>query len=961
MMKKVICILVAVLGLVCVAQASSSWSLYDDFSSGSLSSSRWWAPPTVGYFEPDFSGGKLVFESEYVGDDLSSYAVVSQSGVRGIRATLRVNNSSDSENGGVEIVGVNAASGYEYQCQFKLECWGDSLNLSAAVQENPDNVSRIEIVSANFSTDYDLSIVIGDDDHARFYLNGQLFATSSQLTKDITDFGVGSWNVEPGRVLAFADNVHISTSSADVPGVSDVISGTYESAGFPAADTGQWIFSADGTFESTFVEASTSISSGTYTYDSDTLWLHFLESDNPNLEGAVEVHYHVTVDGDLFFGDRDAVFVFTGSSEPVALLGMAVIPAGVNNIVNPYGVAYSLTNEVPFFMDATEVTKHQWDAVYNWAVSNGYGFDNPGLGKVTNHPVHSVSWYDCVKWCNARSEINGKVPCYTVSGNTYKSEQSSPDCNPNANGYRLPTEKEWEYAARGGRGDGFFPWGDTASHDQANFFGFIENDEIDSDGYHPDYDSGGSPFTSPVGSFEANGYNLYDVVGNVQEWCFDSLGSTRLLRGGSWWEVQGDMGGAVWGLAATTSDRYGFRSVCSKASAAGSSELTGISLSGPPEINENSSEQYTCAAHYSDGSTSNVTSDATLSLTSPYADVWSSGQVNTKEVTANQTVTLIANYQGEPASKQIQVQADTLLITNFSKFSLVQDQVTVTLSGRVVAGDGSGVSGISIGMEDPLKCQSIANACTTDSNGNFTYSSTGKNYGVAVGYRAFLSLDEAVVYTVPLDSPSYGYIELPGWELPIQTVELDWKLKFLYNYVEFASDPLEAFVEFNDDATELAMDIAEGVAREAKNDPVFIAGTITAVVSCGITATGVGAPVAGGVCAMSAPYVIGKFTANTGAEIINQSNMSDDEKLKWKTWIHSAEVVAAVVKPGVFEAADIAWSTYRFGRYLESGTDADGDSYLVCEVENDNGEMMVMRFVALPRPKAMPWLNLLLD
>ncbi len=213
-MKKVICILVAVLGLVCVAQASSSWLLYDDFSSGSLSSGRWWVPPTVGYFEPDFSDGKLVFESESVGDELSSYAVVSQSGVRGIRATLRVNNSSDSENGGVEIVGVNAASGYEYQCQFKLECWGDSLTLSAAVQENPDNVSRIEIVSASFSTDYDLSIVVGDDNYARFYLNGELFATSSQLTKDITDFGVGSWNVEPGTVSASADNIYVTESGA---------------------------------------------------------------------------------------------------------------------------------------------------------------------------------------------------------------------------------------------------------------------------------------------------------------------------------------------------------------------------------------------------------------------------------------------------------------------------------------------------------------------------------------------------------------------------------------------------------------------------------------------------------------------------------------------------------------------------------------------------------------------------
>ncbi len=213
-MKRAICVLVVVLGLVCAAQASSSWLLYDEFNSDPLNSSRWWVPD--GHVIPVVSGGVLKFESEYVdgGEDFSSYAVADQEGVRGIRATLRVDSSSDSEKGGVELVAVNAASGYSYQCQFKLECWGDSLNLSAAVQENPDNVSQIKTVSANFSTDYDLSIVVGDDNYARFYLNGELFATSSQLTKSITDFGVGSWNVEPGTVKAFADNVYVASGGS---------------------------------------------------------------------------------------------------------------------------------------------------------------------------------------------------------------------------------------------------------------------------------------------------------------------------------------------------------------------------------------------------------------------------------------------------------------------------------------------------------------------------------------------------------------------------------------------------------------------------------------------------------------------------------------------------------------------------------------------------------------------------
>ena len=64
-----------------------------------------------------------------------------------------------------------------------------------------------------------------------------------------------------------------------------------------------------------------------------------------------------------------------------------------------------------FWMDEMEVTKAKWDELYNWAITNGYAFDNAGMGKADNHPVQRVNWYDCVKWCDARSQKEGLTPC----------------------------------------------------------------------------------------------------------------------------------------------------------------------------------------------------------------------------------------------------------------------------------------------------------------------------------------------------------------------------------------------------------------------------------------------------------------------------------------------------------------------------------------------------------------------
>jgi predicted outer membrane repeat protein len=137
---------------------------------------------------------------------------------------------------------------------------------------------------------------------------------------------------------------------------------------------------------------------------------------------------------------------------------------------------------------------------------------------MSDDPIVEVSWYGSVAYCNWRSAQEGYQQLYDP-------------CNPNwpcdfsKHGYRLPTEGEWEYAARGGLSGRRFPWADpNITHSQANYRAnpsFYPYDVSPTSGYHPDWYDGVEPYTSVVGSFSANGYGLYDMAGNVWEWCND--------------------------------------------------------------------------------------------------------------------------------------------------------------------------------------------------------------------------------------------------------------------------------------------------------------------------------------------------------------------------------------------------------------------------------------------------------
>jgi formylglycine-generating enzyme required for sulfatase activity len=245
--------------------------------------------------------------------------------------------------------------------------------------------------------------------------------------------------------------------------------------------------------------------------------------------------------------------------------GMALIPGGGFTMGNSTGDSditdANLTNIYvsAFYMSTNLVSSNQWATVHAYATNHGYSFAFPGLSKAGNQPVQTMTWYDVVKWCNAGSQQAGLTPVYYTDTGlmhvyTNGGNGTSVYANWSANGYRLPTEAEWEKGARGGMNGQRFPWGNTISESQANYQGDTSlGYDLGPNGFNPlgDYPAT-TPGTSPVGSFVANGFGLFDMAGNLLEWCWDwygtpygqptvnnptgpASGTERVLRGGAWY------------------------------------------------------------------------------------------------------------------------------------------------------------------------------------------------------------------------------------------------------------------------------------------------------------------------------------------------------------------------------------------------------------------------------------------
>jgi len=197
-----------------------------------------------------------------------------------------------------------------------------------------------------------------------------------------------------------------------------------------------------------------------------------------------------------------------------------------------------------------EVTWGEWQKVRDWAVNNGYDLQNVGKGLGDNHPVNEVNWYDAVKWCNAKSEMERLEPVYQVKGQVYKTgvpSEKGPDAvqsKSGSKGYRLPTDAEWEWAARGGK--------------KSKKYTYSGSNDLNSVGWFND-NSGEKPH--PVGQKQPNEFGIYDMSGNIFEWCWDLNLPNHRLRGGSVTHLTGFCKVAARGNPAIRLNSIGFRLV----------------------------------------------------------------------------------------------------------------------------------------------------------------------------------------------------------------------------------------------------------------------------------------------------------------------------------------------------------------------------------------------------------------
>lgn len=284
-----------------------------------------------------------------------------------------------------------------------------------------------------------------------------------------------------------------------------------------------------------------------------------------NHEVQPEVHEHSYTDGICECGMREMVLIHAGTFQ-----------MGSNEGYSDNKPVHEVTITKPFYMGKYEVTQAEYE-VY---CSYGSSVPSSSCGDGDNYPVYYVSWYDALVYCNKRSMAEGLTPCYSINDSTdpkvwgdvptsSSATWNSVECNWNANGYRLPTEAEWEYAARAG----------DNTVDSLTYSGTSDVNKLGDYAWY--YDNANNN-THEVGTKEPNAFGLYDMSGNVWERCWNcptreynenteggsdptgtSAGSDRVNRGGSWSSFSGSCAVSCRGSSNPSyrRDNLGFRVV----------------------------------------------------------------------------------------------------------------------------------------------------------------------------------------------------------------------------------------------------------------------------------------------------------------------------------------------------------------------------------------------------------------